>query len=103
MSTPKKRGTKVVEGKSRLELIEPDWLLDVGHVLASGAKEHGDWNWREVDPVLFKAAAMRHVLAIMKGEYLDPDTNKPHAAHLACDSMFLHYLEKNNWLEDIKI
>lgn len=85
-------GTKHDTGKSRLELIDPDWLLDVGHVLAYGASIHGDMNWKLVEQKRYIAASMRHILAILKGEYLDPDTGKPHAAHLACDSMFLHYL-----------
>jgi len=88
----KKKGTKHDQGKSRLELVEPDWLEDVGHVLAHGAKIHGDENWKLVEPRRYIAASMRHILAISRGEYLDPDTQKPHAAHLACDSMFLHYL-----------
>lgn len=90
---PTKKGTKHDQGKSRLELIVPEWLEDVGHVLAYGAKIHGDDNWKLVEAKRYHAAIMRHTLAIMRGEYLDPETNKPHAAHIACDSMFLHYLE----------
>lgn len=85
-------GTKHDQGKSRLELIDPDWLEDVGHVLAHGAKIHGDNNWKKVEQPRYIAAAMRHIMAIMRGEYLDPETQKPHAAHLACNAMFLHHL-----------
>lgn len=89
-------GTKHDQGKSRLELIEPDWLEDVGHVLAHGAAVHGDENWKNVEAKRYIAAAMRHILAIMRGEYLDSETQKPHAAHLSCDAMFLHYLGGQN-------
>ncbi len=87
-----KEGTKHDQGKSRLELVDPHWLVDVGYVLAHGASIHGEYNWREVAIERYYGAILRHTLAIMSGEYIDPDSGKPHAAHLACNAMFLHYL-----------
>ena len=84
-------GRKYDAAKSRLDLVEPSWLTEVGHVLGHGATKYGVRNWKHVEPHRYHAAAMRHLLAIMAGEVYDPETGLSHAAHLACSAMFLHW------------
>ncbi len=42
----------------------------------------------------FRAAAMRHLLADMKGEKLDAESGLTHLAHAACNLMFLLELDR---------
>lgn len=76
-----------------MSLIDPTFLENVGSVLTEGAEEYGDYNWKECDDASkFVDAALRHLARIMSGELIDPDSGKPHAAHLACNAMFLHHM-----------
>ena len=82
--------------KSRVDLIDPDWLIGVGNVLKFGANKYADHNWRRG----FKfsrliAACFRHLLAIMRGEDIDPESGLPHVDHLSCSVMFLAWHLKN--------
>ena len=84
------------ELKSRVDLIDPDWLLGIGDVLRFGATKYSDNNWR----LGFKfsrliAACFRHLLAIMRSEDIDPESGLPHVDHLGCSVMFLAWHLKN--------
>lgn len=84
------------EGKSRVDLLDPDWLTGIGEVLKFGANKYSDNNWRRG----FKwsrliAAALRHLFAIMRGENIDPESGLPHVDHLGCCVMFLAWHMKN--------
>ncbi len=88
-------GIKPDEGKSRVDLLPPNSLLEIGHVLAWGAANRGDNNWRYVVGAKrrFIAAALRHVYKYMAGEDIDPETGRHHLAHAACDVLFVLELE----------
>ena len=82
--------------KSRVDLLDADWLLGIGEVLKFGARKYSDNNWRGG----FKysrliAAAFRHLLSIIKGEDIDAESGLPHVDHLACCVMFLSWHLKN--------
>ena len=74
-------------------------LLTVNEVLHYAAYDkpnaYGPRNWMEGgDEFLYelKAARHRHWAAMKKGEELDPDSGKPHRAHIiACDLFLLHF------------
>ncbi len=84
---------KADSGKSRLDLVVPAWLLEVGHVLSHGAIKYAANGWQHVDAERYHAALLRHMLAYMAGEQLDPETGLHHMAHLACSAMFLHWFD----------
>lgn len=90
------QGKKLDDGKPALDLIDPWFLEDVGHVLAAGARKY-DLNQWQRGMAIGKAMAgvLRHCLAILRGEYLDPETKRPHAAHATCGLMFVHYFIRN--------
>ncbi len=89
-------GHKADSGKSRLDLLVPSFLWEVGHVLAHGATKYGQRNWQYVERDRYYAAAMRHLLAYMGGETVDPETGYHHMAHLACSAMFLYWRDRGD-------
>ena len=94
-------GHKDDGGKSRLDLIVPGWLWEVGHVLAHGAKKYGPNNWQKVEPARYHAAILRHALAYQDGQTYDPETGLHHQAHLACSSMFLFWHDRGQAIADL--
>ena len=84
------------EKKPRVDLIDPEFLEDLGYVLKSGAVKYNDHNWRNG----FKwsrliGACFRHLLAIMRGENNDLESGLPHTAHLSACVMFLSWHMKH--------
>ena len=82
-------GKKNDMGKSRVDLLLPEFLLEVGDVLALGAAKYGEHNWRLVSTQRYVAATLRHFFAFMAGEIHDPESGKQHLAHAATNLMFL--------------
>lgn len=83
-------GVKHDEHKPRPELLPPRALLSVSEVLAYGARKYAPDNWRKVPDAhtRYVGAALRHVLAHLTGERLDPESGKPHLAHAVCSLLF---------------
>lgn len=88
-------GGKYDVGKLQYGLIEPEFLEGIAEVLTSGAVKYSPGNWKKVanGPDRYYDALMRHLLAWKKGELLDPESGKPHLAHVACNVMFLSYFD----------
>ena len=87
-----KQGIKLDGGKPALDLIDPEFELDVARVLTYGATKYDVDNWKN-GMSLGKAMAgvRRHLNAVARGEFIDPETGIQHTAHAACGVMFLHY------------
>lgn len=99
----KQEFTKSDAGKSRMDLVPPKSLLEVGDVLAFGAKKYKPNNWREVDDRgRYSAAAMRHLLAYQAGEDIDKESGLPHLAHAICCLMFLRECDIDDLGEDTR-
>ncbi|MES2939757.1 MAG: dATP/dGTP diphosphohydrolase domain-containing protein [Pseudomonadota bacterium] len=90
--TNPKSARAIADGKLRLELIETALTHPVARVMAHGADKYGVRNWR-TQPIYLRTyigAMRRHVDAIADGEWLDPDSGEPHAAHVAaCTQVIL--------------
>lgn len=83
-------GKKFDDNKVRYELIPPDALALIAEVFTLGAKKYGARNWEHgLDQMRLYAALKRHGEAWHRGEDLDPETGKPHLAHLGCTSLML--------------
>ena len=97
--TPK-QGIKKDDGKPALDLIDPEFELDVARVLTFGATKYDVDNWKR-GMSLGKALAgvRRHVNAIARGEFTDAETGLQHTAHAACGLQFLHYFIRNGMLD----
>lgn len=83
-------GVKDDLGKSRVDLIPPDPLVEIGKVLEYGARKYKPNNWRLGLPwSATMASLLRHLYAFQDGEDLDPETSLPHLAHAGCQLLFL--------------
>lgn len=89
-------GTKYDQDKPRMDLLDADALTGVAQVLTFGAQKYTAHNWREgISNSRLVAAMLRHLFAIMRGEYVDPESGLPHIDHVGCCWMFLSNNMKN--------
>lgn len=89
-------GLKADSEKPPVELLDPYALEQIALVLEFGRRKYAAHNWRK--GIRFSrliAAALRHTLAILRGEDTDPESGLPHAAHLGCCAMFLIWTMQN--------
>lgn len=95
---PSNGGTKHDSGKLRWATLLP-WraLESVVRVLEHGAAkpDYGADGWRHVPNARprYLNAAVRHLVARLRGEVNDPDSKLPHLAHAACCVLFILELE----------
>jgi hypothetical protein len=83
-------GSKFDAGKSRLDLLPPEPLTEIGDVLGYGADKYGERNWeRGMSWGRCFGALLRHLFAWWRGEEFDPETGFSHLAHAGCCLMFL--------------
>ena len=71
--------------KCPMHLLAPVALRDTAWVHKLGADRYGPWNWRKTGVCLptYIGAIMRHLMLIHEGEWIDPESGRPHAAHIA--------------------
>ena len=88
-----KVGTKYDQDKSRVELVDSEFIEGLGRVMAFGANKYAAHNWRKGIAISrICGGAMRHLLAILRGEDLDGESGLPHVHHLGCCVMFLSWM-----------
>lgn len=93
---PAQGGKKLDDGKSRIDLVDAEFLEGLGDVLRFGATKYDAHNWRGgISYSRLLGAAYRHLGAINKGEDYDPESGMPHVYHLACCVMFLSWMMKH--------
>lgn len=70
-----------------------DVLENEARVLKLGADRYGRDNWHKANSAegkeRYTAALMRHVFALLHGEFIDPDSGLPHTAHIRVNAAFL--------------
>ena len=95
-------GMKFDQEKPRVDLLDPLALEGLAKVLTFGAKKYAAHNWRKgIANTRLIAAMLRHLFAIMRGEYVDPESGLPHIDHVGCNWMFLSYnLKRRSDLND---
>ena len=95
---------KADNGKARVSLVEPDFILGVANVLTFGANKYEAGNWKKLDDselYRYKDALLRHTLQYLNGEYYDKESGLPHLDHMATNIMFIrHFEEKKTRGED---
>lgn len=78
-------GIKHDQGKAPISLIPIEAIIGEAEVFGFGAKKYGRHNFRKgMAHSRVLDAALRHILAIVNGEELDPESGKPHWAHARC-------------------
>lgn len=87
---------KFDEEKVRMDLLDADAIEGLAKVLTFGAKKYAANNWRKgISNSRLIAALLRHTFAILRGEYIDPESGLPHIDHVGCCWMFLSNNMKN--------
>jgi len=86
-------GMKADGNKAMMELFPMTVMESVSKVLTFGAQKYEPNNWKKVNPERYKGALLRHLAAIERGETIDPDSGLPHIDHVACNAVFLSFLE----------
>jgi len=72
--------------KLRWDLLPWSAVEDVVRALTWGAYKYGDNNWYKVRPKSrYLAAAIRHIVAWIKGDHFDKETGIPALGMAACD------------------
>lgn len=77
--------------KCPMHLLPPVALEETAWVHQLGAVKYGERNWSATGVYLntYVGAIMRHLMAIHKGEWIDPESGRPHAAHIAASCNIL--------------
>lgn len=92
-TSEKSTGLKYDAEKVRVDLLDPEWLEQVGQVLTFGAKKYAAHNWRGgISYSRLIGAMLRHTFAILRGEDVDHESGLPHSAHASCCLMFLSWM-----------
>lgn len=85
----KTEGVKLDADKAPLHLVDRLATENLARVLGFGAKKYEPNNWRKgISRTRLLAAAMRHIMADLDGEEMDPESGLPHIDHAACCLMF---------------
>ena len=69
----------------------------MGHAFAMGAEKHGPYSFRD-EPIEYTElidSLMRHTLAFLDGEDLDPESGLPHTYHILANAAMLEYTRVN--------
>lgn len=97
-------GAKFDNGKTRFDLLLPEFELEMAKVLTHGANTYGANSWQGVPDAVarYTAALKRHTNAMNRGEVYDDGiggTGCTHAACIAINSMFLNYFQtkRESW------
>lgn len=89
-------GTKFDQEKVRLDLVDAEAIEGLASVLTFGAQKYDAHNWRKgISNSRLVASLLRHLFAIQRGEYIDPESGLPHIDHVGCNWMFLSNNMKN--------
>ena len=89
-------GRKFDREKLRWDLVPWDSVEQIVDVLTYGAKKYAPDNWKSVPEgrTRYFAALCRHLFAWWRGEKIDPESGKPHLAHVGCCVLFLLFIDK---------
>lgn len=69
--------------------MDDPWM-DCAAVFDYGRQKYAEWNWAKGMPwSVPMACAVRHALAILRGEENDPESGLPHRGHMACNLVML--------------
>ena len=89
------KGSKAVQLVNILRGAPEDFLTDFGRVYEMGAKKYSEGNWRKGYAWSLTLNAMaRHMVAVMKGQWLDKESGLPHVCHVAWHCATLYVFKK---------
>ena len=81
--------SKKPEGKPELGLVYMSTLVAIAKVRRFGINKHGNSeDWRTTSETAHQDAMLRHLMAYIDGEELDPESGEPHLAHMITTAGF---------------
>jgi len=81
---------KYDKDKPRMDLLDPLAIEGLATVLTYGAIKYQAHGWREgIQYSRLIAALLRHLFAIIRGEFIDPESGLHHIDHVGANWMFL--------------
>jgi hypothetical protein len=81
-------------GKLRMDLIPPEWLIELSKVLTFGAKKYEANGWKEgMNYSRCLAALKRHLVKWELGETLDDESKCHHLSAVAWNALALMYYD----------
>lgn len=90
--------------KAPMHLVPPALYEPVARVMQLGAQKYGAYNWRTapVNLTVYLDAMKRHWDAVVDGEWVDPESEQPHMAHVAASvAIILDALKHGNLNVDL--
>lgn len=83
-------GAKLDKGKPPISLLHRDFVEGTAQVMGFGVEKYERFNWcNGISHTRLLDAALRHIVAIIDGEDLDPESGLPHRHH-ACASLNMY-------------
>ena len=81
-------------GKSGVDQIPPEVLIELGDVFTYGEKKYARDNWKQGnDWHEFIGSALRHMYAFQMGREIDSESGLPHLAHALWNVVALRYYQ----------
>jgi len=96
---------KDLEGNKKppISLVPPSVLIHLAEAFKEGARKYGAYNWRtkKVQAMIYLDATLRHLLATIDGEDIDPESGKHHlAGALASLAVYIDAMETGNLIDN---
>lgn len=87
----------IIDDKLRWDLLPMEEIEDIVRVYHAGAKKYGPNKWQNLDNGFerYRAAAARHIMAYLKGERMDKETNVHHLAAAAWNVITMLWYDKH--------
>lgn len=74
-----------------LEALGSEGWEECARVFEYGKRKYKEWNWAKgMQWSIPIACATRHLLAMMRGEEIDPESGLPHRGHVFCNVVMLY-------------
>lgn len=98
-------GLKYDNEKPRMALLSPKGIEAEAEAMTYGAEKYGDYNWRNgIKVSRYLSAALRHIFAVLRGEFFDPESGLHHLGHAKANlGMALQTLEDRPELNDLYV
>ena len=92
MSVEETQGYKETENKISYEEIDWDYIKQMALRMNQNKDKYGKGNWKlPISLEDIEQALLRHVIAILNPDLLDPETRQQHLAAIGCNAMILNY------------
>lgn len=87
----------IIDDKLRWDLLPMEEIEDIVRVYHAGAKKYGPNTWQNLDNGFerYRSAAARHIMAYLKGERMDKETNVHHLAAAAWNVITMLWYDKH--------